>query len=84
MDGVNQAKWSEGITFCVYVAIYDLYCYVWYQFLRHLKLGLSQFLTNTETNLDITFNKFYISTCIITSLIKVENVNLIALTDFEI
>ena len=54
---------------------FDIYLlFVWYRFLRLLKLELSQFLTNTEKNLAITFNKFYISTCISITRINGENV----------
>ena len=47
-------------------------------------IGLSQILTNTVKNFAITFDTFYISTCIIKSLKNGENVKLIALTVFEI
>ena len=44
--------------------------------------GLSQILNNIEKNLAITFNKFYISICIIKFWINGEKFDSIALTVF--
>ena len=53
------------------------FCDVW-------SWGLSQILNNIEKNLAITFNKFYISICIIKFWINGEMFDSIALAVFEI
>ena len=59
-------------------------CYVWYRFLRRLKLGVISDPKQHRKNLAITFNKFYISICIIKFWINGEKFDSIALTVFEI
>ena len=59
-------------------------CYVWYRFLRLLKLGVISDPDQNRQNLTITFIKFYISSCIIKFWIDGEKFDLIALPVFEI